>query len=230
MMAAGDLAPELTIKIAGPGDNVVEIPDVPGQEIDGEFRWAGSEEVADSWSVAWQIKGDPDPSLNPVFHITNLTAAPQDFSVTATLPVTPINIATLMGGSVSLTAIDNTLDNGSPPIVESVTSGDAIYIARADGVDVQTLLDAPQSFVGTENGTTAFGPEDFGVPIPSDPGPSQLLSDIEIEINARVSAGDTAVVVATFVVDPVPEPAGISLFGVGAVALAGIGRRCRRRR
>ena len=89
-------------------------------------------------------------------------------------------------------------------------------------------MDAPQSFVGPENGTTAFGPVDFGVPIPSAAGPSPVTTDIEIDLNARVSGGDTAVIVATFVLDPIPEPASFSMLGLGVVALAAFARRWRR--
>jgi hypothetical protein len=231
--------PELTITLAGPAEDpatgdvgpgdIVQIANVPGDPVAGEestFSWAGAER-GDLWQMEWEVTGDPDPFLNAVFTITNLAPTPQDFTQTVSMPVTPINIATIMGGSVSLTVIDQTLNNGNPPSIGTDSAANAMYTALVDGVPVQTLLNAPQSFVGTTNGTTAFGPADFGVPIPSAPGPSPVTTDIEIELNSRVSAGDTAVLVATFVIEAVPEPAGFSLFGLGALALAGLGRRWR---
>ena len=233
MVSEGDVPPGLIIRIDGPGqgggppDHVV-LPDPPGHAIaegKGKWRWAGTEQRPGRWKVEYLIDGDPDPFLSGTFTITNLTNSADDFTVTATLPVIPMSVQTVMGGSVSLNLIDLTYDSGGPPVVESTTAGAPVYTARVDGVDEATLLDAPQSFVGTEDGTSGFGPADFGVPIPSLVGPSPVTTDMEIEINVRVSAGDLAVVVATFVLEPVPEPSTLALAAFGLLGLVAFRRR-----
>ena len=63
-----------------------------------------------------------------------------------------------------------------------------------------------------------FGPVDFGTPIPNLAGPD-VLTSISVDTNFSLSAGDTVVLVATFVVEPIPEPASLALLAVGGLAL-----------
>jgi hypothetical protein len=181
----------------------------------------------DNWSIEWVIDADPDPFLHVSFTITNLSAVTADFSMASSLPITPpILGASLTGGSVSLTLIDS---GGGTAELSNASTGEPIYMSLLDGVDFVSLMDTPQSFTAIEWGTTAGGPESFGTPIPSLLGPA-VASTIGIELNASLTPGDTAVIVATFVVvqDPtIPEPCTMALLAIGGTTM--LMRRKRRR-
>jgi len=218
--APPDGPPALAIRINDHGAGPPEHVNPPGVEIAPDlFRYAGGRVNPGRWSIDWQIQADPDPFLHTTFTIQNLLPTAQDFTLNTVLPISPpITIGTLTGGSFSGTLLDtgaggaevSTLLGGSPP---------PMYMAQIDGSDFHSLMDAPQSFTAISHGTTGFGPDEFGAPIPSLPGPQNVLTDIAIEVNGRLSGGDMAVLVATFVVEPVPEPATIGLLGISGLGL-----------
>lgn len=212
-----DEIPALGLRINAHGQGPPEDLDPPGLKIaQGKFRYEDNREKAGKWKIKWEIEADPDPFLHAVFTITNLSPAAQNFTLNSVLPIsTPITGGTLTGGSFSGTLIDTggggaevgTLPGASPPM----------YMAIIDDNDFHALMEAPKSFTTVPLGTTGFGPDDFGVPIPSLPGLENVLSNIEIEANVRLTGGDTAVLVATFVVEPIPEPSTLALLIAGGV-------------
>jgi hypothetical protein len=174
----------------------------------------------DSWLIEWEIQADPDPFLHVVYNITNAANFTDDFDVTFTLDINPpIFGDSLTGGSVSLTVIDSD-GSGDTAELSSHSSGAPIYMAQIDGIDFlpSALLTPSQSFITDPYGTTASGlvPEEFGSPIPSLPGPP-VDSEIGIVLSGRLTAGDTAVIVATFVVTP--EPGTIALLTLGGMTM-----------
>ena len=96
---------------------------------------------------------------------------------------------------------------GSPP---------ALYTALIDDAEFQTLLDPPLSVTAPAFETVTFGPETFGGPVPSLPGPD-VTDTISIDYNFRLSGGDAVSLTGTFVV--VPEPSTIVLLCVGGLGL-----------
>jgi len=210
--------PALALLINDHGEGPPEGINPPGIAIAQErWQYRGSHQPPHGrWLIEWDIEADPDPFLNATFTLHNLLPTAQDFTIDANLPISvPIVGASLTGGSFSGTLVDaggggaevRTFLGAAPP---------PMYISRIDGADWQPLMLAPKSFTTVPYGTTGFGPDQFGVPIPSLPGPD-VLSAIEIETNARVSGNDVAILVATFVV--VPEPATAALLAFGAAAL-----------
>jgi hypothetical protein len=210
--------PGLALRINDHGEGPPEEINPRGIPI-AEDRWEyrGSHQPPHGrWLIEWEIDADPDPFLNAVFTLHNLLPTAQNFTLDANLSISPPIIGgSLTGGSFSGTLVDA---GGGGAEVRTFLGASAppMYISRIDGADWQPLMIAPQSFTAAPYGTTGFGPDEFGVPIPSLAGPD-VYSTIEIETNARVSGNDVAVFVATFVV--VPEPASAGLLVLGAAAL-----------
>jgi len=187
----------------------------PGIEIaNGKFGFQGSHTLPGKFSIEWDIEADPDPFLHLTLSLTNLMSVAQNFTQTITLPVSPQIIGgSLTGGSVSGTLTDT---GGGGAQLRTISTGAPIYMSRIDGTDHKPLMTAPQSFTTIPYGTTGFGPDDFGTPIPTLAGPD-VLTDIEIEINFELSGNDFAAIGATFVV--VPEPGTLVLVSLGAVGI-----------
>jgi len=169
-------------------------------------------------SVEWDIEADPDPFLFATFTITNDLPIEKEVTLSAILPISPaLTGGTLTGGSFSGTLLDsggggaelNKFSGGSPP---------PMYMAIIDGTDFYPMDITALPITTIPSGTTGFGPEEFGTPIPSYSGPD-VLTSIAIETNVRISGYDTAILVATFVVEPVPEPSSIALLLMACVGL-----------
>ena len=220
------MVPGLTIAIDDHGQGPPDFVQPPGLTVAAnKFKYEGRHTPAHGkWSIEWVIEADPDPFLNATFTVTNLLPTAQDFTLSNALPISPAVVGgSLTGGSFSGTLLDA---GGGGATLESVSGGSPppMYMAIIDGTDYQALASAPQTFTAEALGTTGFGPFTFGSPIPSQLGPD-VLSDIEIETNVRLSGNDVAVLVATFVVEPVPEPATLAFLSVGAAAVLAVRRR-----
>jgi len=227
---AAIMPPGLTIGIDDHGQGPPDFVNPPGLTIaENKFKYEGSHTPEHGrWSLEWLIEADPDPFLKATFTITNNLPSAQDFTLSSDMPISPaITVGSLTGGSFSGTLLDA---GGGGATLESLSGGSPppMYMAIIDGADYQALATAPQTFTAEAYGTTGFGPFTFGAPIPSQSGPN-VLTDIAIETNVRLSGGDEATLVATFVVEPVPEPATLAFLGVGAAAVLAVRRRRRTR-
>jgi len=224
------IPPDVTICIDDHGQGPPDFVNPPGLVIaENKFKYEGSHTPGHGrWSLEWEIEADPDPFLHATFTITNLLPSAQDYTLNTTLPITdPITVGSLTGGSFSGTLMDA---GGGGATLEPTSGGSPppMYMAIIDSIDYQALPPVPQTFTADPYGTTGFGPFQFGTPIPSQAGPN-VLTDIAIDANVRLSGNDVAVLVATFVVEPVPEPATLAFLGVGTVATLAVRRRRRAR-
>lgn len=187
---------------------------------EGKFRYQGNCTHGPIF-VEYDIEVDPDPFLYATFTIVNNLPIEKEVTLSATLPIDPpiVGVGTWTGGSFSGTLIDSGGQSGAELNKFSGGSPPPMYMATIDGVDFYPLDITPLPITAIEYGTTGFGPVEFGTPIPSHPGPASVLTSIGIETNVRISGYDTAVLTATFVVNPVPEPSSIALLLMASVGL-----------
>jgi len=203
---------EMTFQIVGEDAEIVTIP---GQALAGtRFRFGHTHEGPVNITV--EAEADPDPFVTATLTCINLTGSPQSFTTGLVLQnvLPPLPNGTITGGSVSFTLLDTNGDgatfttNGALPI----------YQSGIDGNNWQPLWSSPQSWSVGANQTVGFGPAQFGTPIPSLVGPP-ALNDIQIELNATLSAWDQAFVVATFVVEDIPEPGTMAMLTIGGLTV-----------
>jgi len=212
-----DQPPGLTMQFMenaqGPPDHVTP----PGLAIAGtRFRYGHTHHGPVEITI--EVDADADPFLSTTLTAVNTTGTAQDFFTLVTLPIfPPLPNGTLTGGSVSFTLIDMNQDGAELSTIDDTTP---IYQSRIDGIDWQPLMTAPQSWKIDPNQTVGFGPEDFGIQGPSVSlvGPP-ALNTIAVELNATISPWDSAFVVATFVVEDIPEPGTIVLLSVSGLAV-----------
>ena len=96
-------------------------------------------------------------------------------------------------------------------------AGAPIYMAMIDEVDQQSMWDAPYSLVADGPYATNADDMTFGEPEPLiGPGANSLIS---VLLRVELSPHDTANVVGTFEIAPIPGPAALPAFGLlGLVA------------
>jgi len=200
----------------------------PGLEIaKDKFQYKGKGRVG-AFDVDWTVEADPDPYINVFLELVNTTGTAQDFTFSPVLNIDPQIIGGIItGGSLSGTLIDMNGDGASLSLV-SGANPPPIYTAQIDGIDYETMNLPTLPLVAAPHGTAGIGPMEFGTPIPSMVEPTMsVLDTIGIEINASVSGRDRAYVVATFVVEPVPEPSSSVLLIMSVFAAIAL---CVRRR
>ena len=184
----------------------------------GKFEYKGNGRFG-AFDVDWTIEADADPYINVFLELVNITGATKDFTFNPTLDIDPQIIGGILtGGSLSGTLIDMNGDGASLSTM-SGASPPPIYMAQIDGVDYEPMNLPTLPLVAGSHGTAGIGPVDFGSPIPSKVEPTMsVLDTIGIAINASVSGHDRAYIVATFVVEPIPEPSSLALLLMGVVA------------
>jgi|GEM_PF-6062838 len=145
------------------------------------------------------------------FNFTNTTGMDTAFTLNITANVTALSQPTVMTGSLS-----GSLGSGNP-LVETaelgVPTGGFLYEALADGMVVRSLVD--DSFSASTNLTTAFGSFGFADEV----GPA-VASTLGINHNFTLTDGDNVNFVGSFIVEEIPAPGGVALFGVAGLALA----------
>jgi len=159
------------------------------------------------------IEADADPFVYAVLTCVNMTGTAQSFTTSAIVaPIFPaLHKWSLTGGSVSFTLLDM---NGDGATLSTVDATTPLYMSQVDGTNYVPLMTAPDSW--STNSTDAIGPEEFGTPIPSLPGP-KILNSIGIELSATLSAKDHAYIVARF--EGTPEPGTMVLLTIGGLAV-----------
>jgi hypothetical protein len=163
----------------------------------------------------WSSGVDIDPFVTNNINVTNISALPQTFDITVTLPISPaVSSPSTLTGSVGITLTNTT---GGVSLTDA---GTAVYTALIDGSPVQTLKNP--SYTLTCSPVTDFcsvtDSAGFG---PTGGGPA-ATSTIGIRLHFTLSPGDSAGLTSVFNV--VPEPMTVLMMGLGLIGLGVAGR------
>lgn len=177
-----------------------------------QFQSTGSVMTPGAFEFGWNLTTNPDPFVVGTISMLNMTASPQNYTLTYIQPVNPtLNSPTISHGSIEI-GVQN-VDGGTAVLTTAGLT--PIYQAKIDGVTQNTLLNTAtltssgsQGLVST---TAAFGPI-YG-------GPA-VFSDIGIEVNFSLTSFDLAS--GTVFYSVVPEPSTLATVGLGMIAMLGL--------
>lgn len=211
--AEAEIVPELTVEV-GLVASPMNLNPTGIDNGDGTFTYTGSMDT-DNWEFDWNMTVDPDPFVDALFAIKNVSGVTQTFVVSVTMPIAPpVLPSSLMGGSAALTVTDANFTDGA---TLSTQAGTPFYSGEIDGVGVLSLFDDPYTL------SAAFGSNSdsmsAGLPGPTIPGPAALNS-IGIRHVFTLTPGDSASLTSSFIVVAVPEPQSWLLM---LVAIGGVG-------
>ncbi len=187
---------------------------LPDAEKQGRYEILGNKSNS-SFAMSWDLDVDTDPFITSSFNVTNVTAVPQSFTITVTLPIVPQLPLTSGFGSISGSILDSDFSGFASM---STNPGVSLYQAMIDGATVETLYDDPFT-LATSDPTANLPTSTFGPSL--EPG---AAATIGIRNTFTLSPGDTFQAVSFFFINAVPAPGGVALF-----ALAGVGASRRRR-
>ncbi|MHC4858355.1 MAG: hypothetical protein ACYTBY_11450 [Planctomycetota bacterium] len=193
----------------GTGNTGMNMMD-PMLQPDGE-TWMLSEvwDIPNNCLIDFDLTYDMDPYVLGGLSVTNNAGFDQSFMFTFDAPVSPaITTATNYSGGISGSY---TVDGTAGSV--STTGMMPLYQARIDGADILSLYDAPQLWDDAAAGESGSILAEE-IPYLSATGPA-ALSDLQIVIRFTLTPGETATLNSNFVVEPVPEPATMTLLGLG---------------
>ena len=173
---------------------------------------------------SWDMIANADPFIDAVLTIKNLTSSDQSFSLTFNLPVTPTFPIGEETGFVDLTVTDEG-GPGAPFTPNSVaTLSNILWTGTINSSALEyPLVSGDINCSGTSNcsqtlNTTGL-PEIYTSTVAGD------VSQIGINFDFTLSAGDKVELVSRYEVNPVPLPAAVWLFGAALIGLLGISKR-----
>ena len=158
-----------------------------------------------------------DPFISASVDVVNNTLATQSYTLIFTLPLgPPVAPGSRMGGSTQGGLTDANF-NGIGTL-STAGPGTALYKGQIDGIDVLPLFPDVTTINVPFAGGSASQSTSAGLPGPTIPGPNAFTS-IGIKHQFTLTPGDRATFTSFFVVQPVPEPASLSLLGLGGLIL-----------
>jgi hypothetical protein len=183
---------------------------LPDPEKQGQYQIDGWK-ANSAFDIWWELEVNTDPFITSSFNVTNVTALPQTFVITVTLPIIPQLPATSAIGDISGSLLDSDFSGFSSV---STVPGVSLYEALIDGATVETLYDDPYTLaIGTPTAnlpTAGFGPQlEAGA-----------AATIGIRNTFTLSPGDTFQAVSFFFVNAIPTPGTGAILGLAGLAAA----------
>jgi len=217
--SAGIIVNDLQVTVEETGGSTWQASPNGTPNPDGTTTYVG-QQTTSGWTFGWNINTNPDPIVLSNLTFQNLTAFTQTYTITVDNVVPAIAGSTIMGGSISGGATDN---NANGVTVTSGPNG-AVYFGRIDGVNLAStaLLDPYSNSAAF--GSLVIGPDSFGLPGLTTPGPA-VATSIGIQLQFTLASMDSISLTSFFQVEPVPAPAGLAVLGLAG--LVGCGRRRR---
>lgn len=194
---------------------------------DGTFDSDGSKSESQLWSYQWDITAHPDPFVDAVFTLSNMSNATQTFTVVTDLAVGNTFPTPTFGGKISGSVVDT---NGNGTATLGGVGSSSIYMGLIDDNQVLPLLSG-QFSCNSANCTQNIGliqsglQPDLLTPDGSLSYAGIVMEKISIRLNFTLTAGDTATFQAYFNVLPIPVPAAVWLLGSGLLGLVAVARR-----
>jgi len=158
-----------------------------------------------------------DPFISASVDVVNTTATTQIYTLIFTLPISPITGGTRMGGSTQGGLTD--ANNDGIGTLSTTGAGSALYFGQIDGLDKLALFPDVKTLTVPFGGGSASDTTSAGLPGPTIVGPASALTSIGIKHTFSLTTGDRATFTSFFRVEPVPEPACLSLLVLGGAAL-----------
>jgi len=209
--------PGVSITVNVDGNDSVFNPLGTSTAATGVYNYLGGDTDL-NWLTTWDFNASNSQETSLVFvsgnfTFQNLSALTQVYDVLIELSTTPDASPTKMGGSVA-GGVTADFDGGE---LGSLDNDVPIWSAYVDGSQQAGLLMGGLAVAGSFD-SASLGQEDFGgYPIPSLDGPP-LGSTMSVRLRFFLTAGDQASFTSVFVMQVIPTPAGIALFGFAAIA------------
>jgi hypothetical protein len=164
-----------------------------------------------------------DPFISASVDVINNTASVQNYTLIFTLPISAITGGTRFGGSTQGGLSDANFDGIGT--LSTVGAGSSLFSGQIDGVDVLSLFGNPKVISVPFMGGSASDSTSAGLPGTTISGPLNALTTIGIKQTFSLTPGDRATFTSFFVVEPVPEPAALSLLAIGGLMVLARRRR-----
>lgn len=187
-------------------ESIQEVHDMPNGDIQIVGSWTAASNFDADWTITIGEDANADRGgsrgagfafISNNFSVTNLTAIPQDFTISVSQAEAPIGAPTqITGSNVGEVGDGDGIGGGT---LES-TPGMPFYEALMDGVGVRTLFDAPQTVIAGQFLTQSYGPDSFI----GEANANGVSASVGITNRFRLSAGDRAGMTSTFAVIPTP--------------------------
>ena len=180
------------------------------------------QQVGGTWVLGWDATADADPFVNGFFSIQNNSAITQTYTFTVTLPIAPPVVpVSSIGGSIGVTVTDT---NGNGVATLASSGAGFVFNAQNDGTTTLQLLGPGFALNAPFAGGSATASASSGLP----GGTIASIGangSISITHTFTLTPGDAVGLTSFYLVNPVPEPGTLALFGAGALGLLRFGRR-----
>ena len=191
---------------------------------EGQEEAFSGQHVAGTWVLGWDATADADPFVNGFFSIQNNSAITQTYTFTVTLPIAPPIVpvpVSAIGGSIGVTVTDT---NGNGVATVASAGAGFVFNASNDGSTTLQLLGPGFALSAPFAGGSATVSASAGLP----GGTIASIAangSISITHTFTLTPGDAVGLTSFYLVNPVPEPGTLALFGAGALGLLRFGRR-----